>query len=248
MLKLFLPTVDSTNRYLLEHAAFLPHFCVLRAGCQSAGRGRFARNWVSPVGGLWFSLLLKHFPLPRNVIPSLLALAGLDVLEKLCGKGFWLKWPNDIVFSTGMPSTEGKVAGILGQFCGQGEKGVLVVGMGMNINNAVPGKLDFPAVSLRDVCHQHREVVPVYFALLDAFQENWNRFEPGAWKRRVRQKSYFHAGERVSLHCALSEKRWEGTLVDTPVEALELVLDSGESKSFQAGDVRKVRVERGSSR
>ena len=51
-------TVDSTNRYVAEHAANPPgttHVCV--AEMQNAGRGRRGRSWVAPFGcGICMSL------------------------------------------------------------------------------------------------------------------------------------------------------------------------------------------------
>ena len=54
---LHLDTVDSTNSYLKTHRADWPHGTVVYADCQTAGRGRCDRTWVSQAGGLYFSVL-----------------------------------------------------------------------------------------------------------------------------------------------------------------------------------------------
>ena len=62
-----LSTVDSTNNYLKQRAADLPHGYAVVADCQTAGRGRLGRSFVSPSGsGIYISLLLRpNIPLER---------------------------------------------------------------------------------------------------------------------------------------------------------------------------------------
>jgi biotin-(acetyl-CoA carboxylase) ligase len=40
-------TIDSTNNYLKLHADSLPHFTIVRARFQHAGRGQLVRQWQS---------------------------------------------------------------------------------------------------------------------------------------------------------------------------------------------------------
>lgn len=69
--------------------------CV-RADRQTKGRGREGREWVSPAGGLWFSVVVR----PRadaawGVLPLA---AGCAVAEALSAEGVAarIKWPNDV--------------------------------------------------------------------------------------------------------------------------------------------------------
>ena len=89
--------IDSTNNYLKEHCARLPHGFMVTADKQTAGRGRFNRKWVSQEGGLYFSVLIK--PEQTDFWPNFTQLMGLSLcraIEKRYPKTY-LKWPNDVL-------------------------------------------------------------------------------------------------------------------------------------------------------
>ncbi|MDX1514107.1 MAG: biotin--[acetyl-CoA-carboxylase] ligase, partial [Gammaproteobacteria bacterium] len=92
--------IDSTNRYLVEHAANRrpwPWLCL--AESQSAGKGRRGRHWVSPFGGnLYFSLLWR-FESGADSLAGLSLVTGVAVAEAIRAMGvdhLGLKWPNDL--------------------------------------------------------------------------------------------------------------------------------------------------------
>ncbi len=95
----YLGTVTSTQdvlRKLAEEGA--PEGTVVLAERQTAGRGRRGRTWVSPGGGLYFSLLLRP-RLPLDRLPLMPLAAGL-AMARAAGAG-GLKWPNDLVLWRG---------------------------------------------------------------------------------------------------------------------------------------------------
>ena len=53
-------TLSSTNDYLRERWQEEEDLLTVRAIAQTKGRGRLQREWASPVGGLWFSVLFKN--------------------------------------------------------------------------------------------------------------------------------------------------------------------------------------------
>jgi BirA family biotin operon repressor/biotin-[acetyl-CoA-carboxylase] ligase len=116
--------VTSTNSL----AAHLPPWTAVRAGVQTAGRGRTNRQWISDEEGLWLSAVV---PTPGDIAAwSLLPLAaGWAVLSVVRGLGLpdaRLRWPNDILVG------RRKLAGILvDRFSPE----VAVVGIGLNVAN-----------------------------------------------------------------------------------------------------------------
>jgi BirA family biotin operon repressor/biotin-[acetyl-CoA-carboxylase] ligase len=113
---------------------------VVLAERQTAGRGRFGRAWASPPGlGLWFSTILRP-PIPVAGAPVLTQVAAVAVaegIEEVAGPlPGGIKWPND-VFLAGR-----KVAGILTELVDRGDAGVVILGVGVNVNQ---GPADFPA-------------------------------------------------------------------------------------------------------
>src|SRR5450759_337001 len=80
---------------------------VVLAGEQTAGRGRLQRSWLSPVGGLAFSVILRP---NLSYLPYMVMLASLAVtygIRSLTGLKPQIKWPNDVLIG------EKKICGIL---------------------------------------------------------------------------------------------------------------------------------------
>lgn len=113
---------------------------------QTAGRGRLGRSWASPVGGLWYSLLLRPALRP-NRVPALTLVAALDWVEVLRGRGVpaGVKWPND-VWADGK-----KIAGILTEMSAETDQvHWVILGVGMNVNNRPPAATSVTAASVSD--------------------------------------------------------------------------------------------------
>ena len=76
---------------------------------QSSGKGRLGRKWISPKGGLWFSIILhpKFDVSYVTIFPLAASLALGNAIEKIFNKKPELKWPNDVTLN------RKKVAGML---------------------------------------------------------------------------------------------------------------------------------------
>jgi len=121
---------DSTNERARALAARgAPHGTLVTAGAQSAGRGRQGRSWLAPPGGALLSSIVI-----RDPPPMLPLLAGLAVAE-VVGPEAVVKWPNDVLLSSGKVAggkvAGGKVAGILVE--GRPQEGWAVLGIGVNV-------------------------------------------------------------------------------------------------------------------
>ncbi len=126
---------DSTNRAAKELARQgAGHGTVVMADCQTQGRGRLGRDFFSPEGGLYLSLIL-HPQLPMEqwgLLTPMAAVAVCRALEKQCGIRPGIKWVNDLYL-------EGKkLCGILCEGAGT----ALIAGIGMNLQRPKGG---FPA-------------------------------------------------------------------------------------------------------
>ncbi len=114
---------------------------------QTRGRGRLSREWLSPEGGIYLTLILRPRISPGYAprINLMVATAVAATIRKLFGLEAELKWPNDVLI-------EGrKVCGILAEM--DAEMDVLHfvnVGIGINANNSV-ARLEKTATSLKDV-------------------------------------------------------------------------------------------------
>ncbi len=128
------------------------------AGEQTAGRGRRGRRWVSPPGGLYFSVVLRDAaPAPAPVTLT----AGVAVAEAVraaAGLPVEIEWPNDVV-APARPERgavrrtvrrAAKLAGVLAEAPRLGGAAdPVVVGIGINVERAaLPSGPARPASSL----------------------------------------------------------------------------------------------------
>jgi len=112
-----------------------PDFTVVVAERQKTGRGRMQRVWLSPGGGLYFTIVLRP-PLPP-VFSYRINYAASMILAKTLRRMYRIdagvKWPNDIL-------VDGKkIAGLLSEMEAESDRiTYLNVGIGINVNNDPP--------------------------------------------------------------------------------------------------------------
>ena len=141
-----LGTIDSTSLEAARRAATGERGPLwLHAGAQTVGRGRHGRDWASPEGNLYATLLFPVADDPaRAALHSFAAcLAVADCLDVLTGARarVAIKWPNDALLDGC------KVAGVLLE-SGIGTAGRwLSIGVGINLAHA-PAESRWPATSI----------------------------------------------------------------------------------------------------
>lgn len=123
-------TIDSTQNFAIELGSKpQENGSLVIAHKQTHGRGRLSRKWISPSGGIWFSLVLHpEFEISAaTLFPVVSSLALAISIEKVLKIKPKLKWPNDLTLNGK------KVAGILVDVSVEsGKIDYLVVGVGIN--------------------------------------------------------------------------------------------------------------------
>jgi BirA family biotin operon repressor/biotin-[acetyl-CoA-carboxylase] ligase len=172
-------STGSTNADLLARALRgEPEGMVLATEHQRAGRGRMGRTWTTPPrAALTFSLLVRPAEVPparRGWLPLLTGVAVVEAITGVTGVETSLKWPNDVLASTGQGST-GKLVGILAEAAAD----AIVVGIGVNVSTEAaelpergPGALPATSLLLAGAPAQALDRGPLLLAILAAFQ-NW---------------------------------------------------------------------------
>ena len=108
---------------------------VLIADSQTHGKGRFGRNWFSPPGGLYLSVLVEPPAASARqhadwlaLLPLAAGVALAQAVRRTAGAPAELRWPNDL------DRDGGKVAGVLAETGFRRDRPQLaVVGFGINM-------------------------------------------------------------------------------------------------------------------
>lgn len=155
-----------------------PHKTLVWADRQTAGRGRLARKWKSPRGGLYFSLILRPKTTPARLGPLSVATgeAGVRALGAF-GISCRVKLPNDILAAADASGPFRKIGGILSEARGD-SKGLdwMVIGVGLNINNK-PGLKR--ATSLKTLTGKTSSPAAVLKRFLKEFDKSYREFLHG---------------------------------------------------------------------
>jgi len=236
-------TVDSTNRYVAEHAANPPgttHVCA--AEIQNAGRGRRGRSWVAPFGcGICMSLGWQFVEAPPTFSALSLAVgvATVHAFQRLGIEGVGLKWPNDLIWQ------QRKLGGILIEMRGESAgPAQVVIGIGINMRMPASARLmlaEQQAALISDVHEIMRDRTPPRNAVIAILVEEVTRmlqtfgtkgFEPFAdeWHKL---DTLADAQVRVMSGAETTFGRARGVDVDGTL----LVDVDGELRRFASGEV-----------
>jgi BirA family biotin operon repressor/biotin-[acetyl-CoA-carboxylase] ligase len=140
-------TIGSTNDRARELAATGAEDVVVLADEQSGARGRLDREYSSPSGGIWLSLVCRP-DLPPAQVPVYTLAAAVATAEALreVGVDAGIKWPNDVLIE----GSEAKIVGILTEMEGEADRvSWVVVGIGINAN-IDPSEVPAEATTVRE--------------------------------------------------------------------------------------------------
>lgn len=229
--------LDSTNNWALEHlvveAGKESDGQVVFAEYQTAGRGRFGRDWLTPRGaGLCFTFILWESTSPacfaRLIMETAIAVA--EGIEAVTDVEVGIRWPNDL-YVRGR-----KLAGILVEL--RGATGGIAIAVGVGVNclqqpGHFPPELRDRATSLEIESHNPIDRNVVGRSVLTSLDRFFGAANPpsdevltGAWLNRSTD-----VGTHVTLHH--DGHAFAGRILDiSPKSGLLLQLDDGGRRLF----------------
>ncbi|WP_415382919.1 biotin--[acetyl-CoA-carboxylase] ligase [Halosimplex sp. TS25] len=237
----FHESIPSTNARARDLAQEGADDVVVLADEQTGGRGRLDREWSSPSGGIWLSVLARP-DIPATHAPAYTLAAAVAVARaaREAGVDARIKWPNDVV----VPGTdadgeavERKLAGVLTEMEGEADRvSWVIVGTGINAN-VDPGDLPSEAepTTLRaetgDV--DRRVFTQRVLEEFDDLREDLDAVVP-AWREYATT-----LGKRVRVDTPGGEVVGEAVDVSFPGA---LVVDTGDERvTVTAGDCEHLR-------
>ena len=173
-------TLESTNSLAADLRNLLHLRCpaLVLADQQTAGRGRGRHTWWSTPGAITCSVVLdadQHGPVPKSR-PLVALAAGLAVralvADLVPSQSVATKWPNDVLVA------DRKVCGILSEQHSTDLGSVLIIGIGLNLNNSLamaPDEVRHSATSVFDVTGQSLDLTDTLVRLLNLLNRTLDR-------------------------------------------------------------------------
>jgi BirA family biotin operon repressor/biotin-[acetyl-CoA-carboxylase] ligase len=185
---------------------------IVVADSQIKGRGRLNRTWMSPLGGLYCSIIIES----DSFLPVRVAVAVATTLSST-GIDATIKWPNDIMV------VDKKIAGILIETSGQNA----IVGIGVNINNT---PLDTATSLIQEGLQVSRNklLTDLYQNLMDTLRA------PRKTIRNTYRRCSHTLGKQVTIK--LNDEKVTGIATDIDVDGGLLVKSDNQVKKIIAGD------------
>lgn len=234
------PVVDSTNTLALAWATEgAAHGTLISAAQQRGGRGRAGRSFFSPLGGLYFSLILRPCLEPED-LPLLTLAAGLGLCQGLGARVQvqpQLKWPNDLYWS------EGKLGGILCESgpLRAGNLDFVVIGVGINVKPVSAQAVDRKISSLAEagVLLHPAELLPALAEDILAAVEQL-RVDKAALLRAWQERDYL-LGRAVEYSSA--DKVLAAVGAGLAEDGRYVIIDPhGKEYRVQAGDINPMKL------
>ncbi len=205
---------------------------VLQALQQTGGRGRHGNQWVSPMGNLYMSALLRPDCAAGDAgqIAFVVALALSRTIDEYVDPGQYrktLKWPNDVLIDGRKVSGILLEASIINNHCDY-----LVLGVGVNILAPPEGRIGLDAIKSKPMpIHPFRDR---FLAHLGDYMDAWRTkgFSP---LREEWLKQAHGLGQVMTIR--LPEVSYEGIFKGIDEQGGLMAEIDGQIKRFTSGDV-----------
>ncbi len=237
--------IVSTNDYAKIIAARgVEDGTIVIACTQSSGRGRLGRNWASPSGGIWFSVILYPEIEPHNA-PKMTMISALSVtqaLKKVTGLDVKIKWPNDILVGLKQQGSRKvlfrKICGILTEMNAEMDKvNWIVIGIGVNVNNRIPVNLQSTACSLASVIGGELSKVRILQEILRALEYNYTEFVTKGFDSILKGYKQHAAFLGKNVRVDYMGKHIWGTAVDIDCDGTLIIRSRSKKLKIIAGDI-----------
>lgn len=227
---LFLEETDSTNAYLrslAENGA--PDGQTVVAKRQTAGRGRMGRSFDSREGGLYLSYLVRVGAEDPFELTGRAAVAVRRAIECTYGISVDIKWLNDLVLN------KRKICGMLAQGLFSKEGGIIILGVGVNVNQAsFPQELETTASSLLMETGKEYDI----FLLAENIVSQLDSIRKGSAQSVLEEyrASCLTIGRSITVVSA-KERRTAFALSVNDDFSLSVRYENGEEKKVSSGEV-----------
>lgn len=229
---LYFDEIDSTNSYLKREYENLEDMTLVCAGHQTAGKGRRGRKWEDDKDSLMFSILLKKDIDARRseLLPLLCGVSLYSLLEENHIKAS-IKWPNDVLIQNK------KCAGILLEAVTKEKMEAIILGIGINVNNAsFPEDIQNKAISLYEAAGHRFEKKEILNQFVSEFVKYYGSYlkKEDSFLDVLQSHSYLD-GREVILNYYGEDRH--GKVLGIAKDGSLLLLENGKETKIKSGEV-----------
>ena len=219
--------LDSTQRrakYLAEKGT--KEGSVVLAYSQEEGVGKNEREWFSPLGGIWFTVILRP-PLPylkiSRIMNPMFTVAIAEVLLSFKAPQPLIKWPNDILINGK------KICGILTQIKTKPQEQMnpqknseichieyALVGVGINLNiekEKVPSPLNSKITSVQEELGKKVRMEDFFGVLLERLDRYYLDVREGSFDKIQKEWEKFSLPFGLLVKASNSKNSYYGQVV-----------------------------------
>jgi len=238
---IFKEIVDSTMNIARQNAGY--EGLVVIAEKQTAGRGRSRKRWISPGGGLWFSVVFKPRTAPQSIplVGIFSAISIAKAIEACVDLHPRLKWPNDILIDNK------KVCGVSTEAIFEaGETRSVIVGAGLNNNfslEELPEEIRNRATTLMEEVGHPVEPIPLLCKIFENMEHYYETFKRGNTGRIISdwETLSMMKGAEISIKSRIGEFRGKVISID---ECGRLIIEdeNGIERRLSTGVVETIEI------
>ena len=228
-------SIDSTNQYLkLFKQVKSPIVCLSEK--QTAGKGRFNREWHSPFAkNLYFSFL---YPFQKDVseLAGLSLLTGLAVVATLkqfgIKEGLSLKWSNDVMHN------HKKLSGNLIELQAETHASCqAIIGIGINVNMCEGEGISQPWTSMQNILQNYIDRNQLCERLIFNLLDYLMRFDQYGFQPFVNEWNQWDSLVNKTIALKNVNQTFSGRMLGVNEQGyLLLELATGEIRTFSSGE------------
>jgi len=238
----YFDTIDSTQSFASTIANNKTEDgTVVISETQDSGKGRLGRNWVSPRGGIWLSVILHpRFDVAKiTLVPLVASVALSTAIQKTLDVKTELKWPNDVTLRGK------KIAGmIIDASIESSNIESMILGVGINfkvkpaeIEKKITKKENFYGVAT--LVSQNSKVKPAKLvqAFLEEFEKTLNSLRDGNLNRIIKEWTANSSTLGKPITVSTSNGKITGKAIKLDADGGLIVMQRSKPIKIMVGDV-----------